>query len=477
MHIVDRSPAFSSSPIMLSIVNQLLALLVTACLVVGMNPLYAAPQGKQVMQGEVSFEQEGSLTTIAASHQSIISYQRFDIRASEVVQFIQPSASATVLILITDGENPSQILGSIQANGRLLLVNPAGIVFGKSASVDAGALYAVSGQMNEQDFLYGLNHFSDMEGIVENHGTLRGELILMIGKHVVNTGGIYVADGMIRLMAGSEVYLGQDGNRISGNLESAAKQELHGIENTGILEADGGSVVLTAADPYSFAIHNMGIIKAADITVDGGGKGTVKIAGTLDTSNPIPGEIGGTIKVLGDKVNLHEYAAIDASGDAGGGEVLIGGDYQGKNPEIRNASRTYVGPDTVVRADATVAGDGGKVIIWAEETTGFGGFISARGGNQGGNGGFAEVSGKQNLLYRGMADLTAPLGATGTLLLDPDDIIIQASGSNDIELSDNQILAGEGSGTFTLSASAVVSSWTTANTSLAATNDITINAT
>ncbi|MDH3283967.1 MAG: hypothetical protein OEQ13_04440, partial [Acidobacteriota bacterium] len=77
-----------------------------------------------------------------------------------------------------------------------------------------------------------------------------------------------------------------------------------------------------------------------------------------------------------------------------------------------------------IRADATEAGDGGRVIVWADEVTVFHGEISARGGEQSGDGGFAEVSGKERLVYRGLADLRAPAGATGTLLLDPENLTI-----------------------------------------------------
>ncbi len=76
---------------------------------------------------------------------------------------------------------------------------------------------------------------------------------------------------------------------------------------------------------------------------------------------------------------------------------MIGGDYQGKNPKIINAKKTYVGKDTVIKADAINEGDGGKVIVWADEATKFYGDISARGGILGGNGGFIETSGKETL--------------------------------------------------------------------------------
>jgi len=107
--------------------------------------------------------------------------------------------------------------------------------------------------------------------------------------------------------------------------------------------------------------------------------------------------------------------------------VLIGGDYQGGNTEVQNAARTYVGPDVEIRADATVSGDGGKVVLWADGDTRYYGSISARGGAKAGDGGLVEVSGKQYLDFHGTVDVSAPSGAGGKVLLDPQDILLNTT--------------------------------------------------
>jgi hypothetical protein len=129
-------------------------------------------------------------------------------------------------------------------------------------------------------------------------------------------------------------------------------------------------------------------------------------------------------QVLADTVTLTDGAAIDASGATGGGEILIGGDYQGMNPEVLNAWSTTLAAGASVRADAFDNGDGGRIIVWADDTTRFAGAVSARGGSNGGDGGFIEVSGKRILDFRGTADTSAPQGRTGMLLLDPTNIFI-----------------------------------------------------
>jgi hypothetical protein len=140
-------------------------------------------------------------------------------------------------------------------------------------------------------------------------------------------------------------------------------------------------------------------------------------------------------------VVLDGEATLDASGDTGGGSVLAGGDWQGANAGVRNAQFTWVGPKVSLLADALLEGDGGKVVVWADQATAFAGNIWARGGSQGGNGGEVEVSGKLALLYRGRTDTSAARGRNGILLLDPLAIVLQG-GSGDGSNDGSQLFSG-----------------------------------
>jgi hypothetical protein len=135
---------------------------------------------------------------------------------------------------------------------------------------------------------------------------------------------------------------------------------------------------------------------------------------------------GGRIEITGQRVAL-TGAVLDASGPAGGGTVLLGGDVRGANPAVANASSTTVDGASTVRADALVQGDGGTVVAYANQRTEVAGLLSVRGGPEGGNGGFVETSGATVALSRA-PDLAAPLGKGGTWLIDPYDIEI----SNDV---------------------------------------------
>ena len=163
------------------------------------------------------------------------------------------------------------------------------------------------------------------------------------------------------------------------------------------------------------------------ITVQSGD--TTLVSGSIE-ANGSQGQ-GGSVQVLGNLVGMLDNANISADGASGGGSVLVGGDYQGKNPDVQNAFRTYVGPNAALSADATANGDGGKVIVWSDDATRFYGNISAKGGSQSGNGGFAEVSSHNYLDFRGLAKLGAANGASGTLLLDPNDVTINDVGPDD----------------------------------------------
>jgi uncharacterized repeat protein (TIGR03803 family) len=134
---------------------------------------------------------------------------------------------------------------------------------------------------------------------------------------------------------------------------------------------------------------------------------------------------GGRIEITGQRVAL-TGAALDASGPAGGGTVLLGGDVRGANPAVPNASSTTVDATSTVRADALAKGDGGTVVAYASQRTEVAGLLSVRGGPDGGNGGFVETSGATVALSRG-PDLAAPLGKGGTWLIDPVDITITST--------------------------------------------------
>ncbi|MEO1299130.1 MAG: CHAT domain-containing protein, partial [Cyanobacteria bacterium J06636_16] len=160
--------------------------------------------------------------------------------------------------------------------------------------------------------------------------------------------------------------------------------------------------------------------------------GSAIASGTLDTSS----EQGGNVTVLGETVGLLS-ATLDASGNTGGGTIRVGGDYKGEGP-LPTAAVTFMDEASTLVADAVANGDGGRIILWSDETTRSYGSISAQGGSDGGDGGFVETSSHGFLDVQGIPNVGAPNGQGGLWLLDPASIeLVDAP-----ETSDNIAIDG-----------------------------------
>lgn len=297
------------------------------------------------------------------------------------------------------------------------------------------------------------NAISNIDGLIRANGTANLYLLnpngIVFGPNAsLNIGGSFVATtaGSLKFADGSEysALAPQSPPLLAVNLAPGVQFSARAA----------GSIVSNAG--------NLAVPAGQSLTLLGG---TTTSTGTLTAP-------GGTVQVLGDQVALQNNAQVDVSSPIGGGTVLIGGDYQGQGT-VPNALQTYVAPTTTINADATANGNGGKVVVWAEDTTRFYGNISAQGGSQGGNGGFVEVSGARNLTFNGLVNTSAPFGSTGTLLLDPTNITVIAGSTPDPpNAADGIWAATEDSGNQTIGANAIVSLLDTNSLTLEATNAI-----
>jgi trimeric autotransporter adhesin len=380
-----------------------------------------------VAAGSAQFQQSGANTIIHAANHTIIDYSQFNIAAGAKVQFIQPTSKSWVLNRIVTA-SPTTINGTLSANGMVYLVNPAGVMFGPNSIINVGQLYAAAAHISDQEMLAGINHFTGAQGSVVNQGKITAADVYLVGLHVVNGGSIIADSGTVAMVAGHDVYLGNsaggllvkvDGAAVSGNPSGI------GVDNPGSVDAQVAD--MSAGDLYSIAIRQTGRTKAANISLDGGKTGIVQVSGTLDASNPNPGETGGSVHVIGDQVFLSD-ATVNASGEAGGGTIWIGGGPHGAGTAY-DASDTLIDNHSILEADALVAGNGGNISVWSDTQTVFDGAISLRGGALAGNGGFAEVSSAESLGFAGDVNATAPHGSLGTLLLDPHTITVASGGA------------------------------------------------
>ncbi|MGK5019241.1 YDG domain-containing protein [Janthinobacterium sp. LB2P10] len=434
------TPSFSS-PFAPPMRRTALALLLAGCFGVAQ----ANPASPQLVHGQATFSQQGNVLSITNTPNTIINWQSFSIHAGEITRFIQQNGTSAVLNRIT-GQDPSKILGALESNGKVFLINPNGIVFGQGAKVDVNALLASSLGMSNDDFLSGKGQFTagSVAGGVSNAGVInagKGGQVLLIAPNVENTGIITAPNGEVILAAGHSVQLADPGNPQLRVLVSAPNDQ---ALNLGQIIAHGGSIGMAGA-----LVSQRGVLNAnsavlgehGTIVLKASGKALLE-AGSATSATGAAGK-GGEISVLGEQVGLLGNASIDASGATGGGTVLLGGDYQGKNAAVQNARQVLVGKDASVHADAIDSGNGGKIIAWGNASAQVHGSLSARGGAQGGDGGLVETSGHYLAVDGIRVDTSARSGRgkRGNWLLDPFDIdIVQGNGGN---LEDvNQFMEG-----------------------------------
>ncbi len=325
------------------------------------------------------------------------------------------------------GQRPSEFWGRVVCDATCVFANEAGIHFGDGSSVDVGRMIAAGGQISSQDFLASRYHFTHVGGNVSNRGWMGGKSIQFLGQSVANFGQIETPDGSFMMLAGNEIWLREHDRPIviQTALPSAATEPA--IENAGTIRAERGRVRLAAGDMLAFAIRNSGEIKGAAISLEAGDGGLVEVSGEIDARDSAPGERGGKIDILGDYVTLRSGAHLDASGARGGGRIRVGGGREG-DESVRSARGTFIHSDAQLRADANEEGDGGEIIVWADESAQIYGLLSAMGGPLGGLGGFAETSGRQWLDVQRAPQLKARSGRDGDhggeWLIDPNNIRI-----------------------------------------------------
>ena len=470
-----------------SIIRRLLAIMLTFIVITGSEFGFANPQGGIVTGGRatITTTQPGTMQINQTSHNAIINWQQFNIQKNESVNFNQPSHSSIILNRVNPQNGPSSIYGVMTANGQVWLINPAGIWFAPGSHVDVAGLLATTAGISDQDFMRHYYHFlqsPDWNGSVINEGTIKiaeAGLAALVGNGVVNNGYIEANLGTVILAAGSEYTVNFSGNELIAftvgkdvmhpAVDQNGKVLPYAVSNSGVLMANGGKVLMTAhtaSDILNHSINMSGVAIANSVGSKNGeiifssDNGTTNVSGKVYATGKNAGEAGGTVKILGNVVTLGDEAIVDASGRTGGGEIFVGGNAHGAGPE-QNATITSVGANVLLLADATSTGNGGKIIVWSNDTTRVYGTLSARGGINGGSGGWIETSSANQLDVNGISvNTSAPLGATGTWLLDPTNIYIAQNQTNattaGMQGSDNSASTGSGVNPETFQASGSV---------------------
>ena len=421
---------------------------------------FAGPENGSVTSGSANIQVNGNQTTINQStDRAIIRWDSFDLNAAESVQFNQPGAGSITVNRIQDTK-ASRIDGHIGANGNIILINPNGVVFGATSTVDVGSLIATSSDIEDDAaFMAGgavkFTRPGAADARIVNEGTMtarEGGLIGLVAPHVENSGVIEARLGKAVLASGDIATIDFAGDGLI-KLEVTVPVLSQSVKNSGVIRADGGSILITAAQARTMVdalIVNTGTLQARTVTVAGQekkgsvtlstkalaitaprGNGEIYNTGMIDVSGDDVGESGGDITIVADRVSIGDGSYVTAAADTNGGSIRIGGEYQGGSG-LPTSDMIFISEHVILNAGSRRQGQGGTVILWSDTITRYYGHTDVSGGIDGGDGGFIEVSSKGVLDYTGSVHMKSYGGKDGSLLLDPTDIVISAGTNTNV---------------------------------------------
>ncbi len=276
------------------------------------NSATANPLGAAVTTGSASVTSSSGKTRIdQKSENVVIDWSSFNIGAGQTTQFVQPNAQAIAVNRI-GGNAPSQILGTLDANGRIVLINGNGMLFGKGSQVNVGSLIATSTGGSDSDVLSGkFTQAGNQNASVINQGSIRtsqGGLVALVAPSVTNAGTVNAKFGTVALGAANKFTVDFTGD---GLVSFAAQGDVNGnasAVNTGSLVGANVSLTAHAAESVATGVVEMsGIVTAQTAKNVGGtilldaGNGSLSMTGTLNAAGQTG---GGAIETSGSQVSI-----------------------------------------------------------------------------------------------------------------------------------------------------------------------------
>lgn len=299
-----------------------------------------------------------------------------------------------------------------------------------------GNIYALAGNNEGLIHATGVNNqggkvfLTAEDGLVQSSGQVIAERDINVINGSSDGGDILIDASAVENYGGLQDVSGEQGGTLTIRADSLISDTTMLAQG---LNGDGGTITVEASEEV---LLTGGAIINADGAEDGGeiaidsGEGRLALSGVLSANGSMQ---GGRVSLWGDRIAVLG-GQVSANGGPLGGEIYIGGGYQGEriwnaaNPllDVQNSQRTYISENSVLSADAGFLGKGGTVVVWSDGVTEFAGQILARGGIQGGNGGLVETSGLEGLGVSGKVDANAraAYGNNGEWLLDPKNINI-----------------------------------------------------
>ena len=268
----------------------------------------ANPLGDVVTSGSAAVSHPSSnYTTVKQTSESVvIDWSSFNVGAGQATQFVQPNASA-IAVNRVGGANASQILGTLDANGRIVLINGNGVLFGKDAQVNVGALIATSTDGSDKDVLSGNFTIAGKQSArVVNQGQINaasGGLVALVAPSVTNTGIVNAKLGTVALGAANKFTVDFAGG---GLVSFAAQGDVNAqasASNMGTLSGANVSMTAHAAEGVATGVVNM--------------NGTILAQGAYQS--------GGTIVLDAGNGALITTGTLNAAGTSGGGSIETSG--------------------------------------------------------------------------------------------------------------------------------------------------------
>ncbi len=301
--------------------------------------LYADGLGGNVTAGAAAIQQAGgNLTVLQSTDRAIINWDAFSIGAGNSAVFQLPSASSAVLNRVT-GATPSAIMGSLQSNGQVYLINPSGILIGPNASISVSSLVASTLNVADAQFMQGgaLEFEGNSTAAVRNFGsvTANGGNIYLLGAHVENFGTMTAKNGTVGLAAGQSIVL-SDGAHPQLKVRATAKSlGGTGVHNAGLIDAARAELIANGGNVYGLAINNSGTIRATGVAAREGRVFLVADGGSIESSGDIvarrsdgDGSQGGDVVLHAggtDGSYVEVSGSIDVAGVERGGNIFMKG--------------------------------------------------------------------------------------------------------------------------------------------------------
>ncbi len=287
------------------------------------------PMGDVVRHGEVDVTRgTDTLTVFQGSRKAVIDWDGFSIGPGRLAEFFQPGKDSAVLNRVT-GHLGSEIHGNLRADGRVILINPNGIVVGPDGRIDTAGFTGSTLEVTDNDFLEGgdLVFAGDSAAAIVNLGrieALDGDVFLL-ARDVRNEGELAAPGGTVGLGGGTEVRLFAEGEE---RLSVRPSVDGGTVDHRGAIDAVTAELHAAGGNAYALAVNSGGIVRASGKEErDGriflrGEDGDVRHTGSLEASSE---NAGAAVTVTGRNIGIVEDASIVAGAGGTGGAVRVVG--------------------------------------------------------------------------------------------------------------------------------------------------------